>query len=528
MFVKFKIQKERIMKKVLFFCLMFVTILSEAYSYAPFNFPSEDAAYTANFNAIMAYVDNGEEQKAVEYIEENNITKEELSFYLISSPDVMPLLDNIDYIRSESEKYDGGFDLGGVAEWGETCNKRLTFLLNNGANAFEYQLQLEDGPVTVPDYLALAALTCSSDYPYLSNLYLKQIDLIYELSIEFNALKDFKYFFDLGLIRGRFGFGDDFSYGVITKLINYFGCEPSEDIFLSMLNHYNDHNWFELAVDLASNWVQDGYSFSRSTINSFAESVGEYFDEHKYYSGLNPDGILKLLNDMGYDFSDDSYEILFDAIQDPNVTDDEIKYVIEQQDAWNVRNDDGETLLMHIAAYTSPERVLVKFMLEGGSDITRVARDRSSVLIFATQEFAPIENIRVLIESGADVLAKNKDEYNALSILFKNASPNTPYNPLFPTDGNFDFIDDYFCPLLELLIESGVPLNDEDKFGWTISGFIARARSRAYYSDNKVFELLYDSGLDFSSKSGGKTVSQIISSNGNTELEDFLLDNGLL
>ena len=125
-------------------------------------------------------------------------------------------------------------------------------------------------------------------------------------------------------------------------------------------------------------------------------------------------------------------------------------------------------------------------------------------------------------------MGKNKDENNALSILFKNASPSTPYNPLFPTDGNFDFIDDYFCPLLDLLIKSGVPLNDKDKFNWTISGYIARARSRAYYSDNKVFELLYENGLDFASKSGGKSVSQIISSNGNTELEDFLLDNGIL
>lgn len=519
------------MKRIIVLCLTFITCLCAAYSYATFNFPSDDPSYSNNFNAIMTYVDNGEEQKAIDYIEENNITEEELSFYLVASPDVMPLLNNIDYIMSESEKYDGGFLFGGLTEWGESCNKRLAFLLNNGANAFEYHVELEDGPITFPDYLALSALACPSDTYSLPYLFLNQLDIIYELSSEFNVLKDFKYFYDLGLVGGysnNFSFGDDLSYDVISKLIGYFGCAPSEDMFLSMLNHNNGHKWFELAVDLANNWVQDDYSFSRSTINTFAEAVGEYFDEHKYYLGLNPDGTLKLLSDMGYDFSDNSYEILFDAVLDSNVTDAELEYVIEKQDAWNVRNDDGDTLLMHVAAYTNPERGLVKFMLDGGSDITRVARDRSSVLIFATKEFAPIDNIKFLIESGADVLAKNKDENNALSILFKNASPSTPYNPLFPTDGNFDFIDDYFCPLLDLLIKSGVPLNDKDKFNWTISGYIARARSRAYYSDNKVFELLYENGLDFASKSGGKSVSQIISSNGNTELEDFLLDNGIL
>ena len=126
------------------------------------------------------------------------------------------------------------------------------------------------------------------------------------------------------------------------------------------------------------------------------------------------------------------------------------------------------------------------------------------------------------------VLAKNKNGYNAISILFRNAAPSRPYNPLFPTDGNFDFVDDYFCPLLHMLIDSGVPLNGQDNFRWTIAGLIARSRNNAYYSNNDIFELLYENGLDFTAKSQGKSVSQIISSNGNTKLEDFLLDKGLL
>ncbi len=151
------------MKRILVLCLTFITCLCAVYSYAPFNFPSDDPSYSNNFNAIMTYVDNGEEQKAIDYIEENNITEEKLSFYLVASPDVMPLLNNIDYIMSESEKYDGGFLFGGLTElWGGSCNKRLAFLLNNGANAFEYQLELEDGPITFPDYLALSALACLS------------------------------------------------------------------------------------------------------------------------------------------------------------------------------------------------------------------------------------------------------------------------------------------------------------------------------------------------------------------------------
>ena len=101
-------------------------------------------------------------------------------------------------------------------------------------------------------------------------------------------------------------------------------------------------------------------------------------------------------------------------------------------------------------------------------------------------------------------------------------------NPLFPKGGGFDFVDDYFCPLLELLISSGVHLNDQDGFRWTIAGYIARAQKNAYYSNNKVFELLYENGLDFTSKSAGRSVSQIISEGGNTKLEDFLLDKGLI
>ena len=165
---------------------------------------------------------------------------------------------------------------------------------------------------------------------------------------------------------------------------------------------------------------------------------------------------------------------------------------------------------------------------DGGADIARLSRDRESVLIFASKEFAPLENIHTMIAEGADVLSKNKNGYNAISILFRNAAPSRPYNPLFPTGGNFDFVDDYFCPLLQLLIDAGVPLNDQDNFRWTIAGLIARSRNNAYYSNDDVFELLYENGLDFTAKSQGRSVSQIISGNGNTKLEDFLQDKGLL
>ena len=59
-------------------------------------------------------------------------------------------------------------------------------------------------------------------------------------------------------------------------------------------------------------------------------------------------------------------------------------------------------------------------------------------------------------------------------------------------------------------------------------GLIARSKNNAYYSDRDVFRLLYENGLDFTAKSQGRSVSQIISSGGNTKLEDFLLDNEII
>ena len=156
---------------------------------------------------------------------------------------------------------------------------------------------------------------------------------------------------------------------MIAKLIDYFGCGPSEEIFLAMLNHNYDTEWLELDISLGNSWVANGFDFSVSAADSFASTMEEYFDGENYLRGLDPDGSLKLLSDMGFDFEEDSYAILFSAIQDKNLSAEEIKYVIEQQGAWNARNDDGETLLMHIAAYTEPDKGLVEFMLDGGADI---------------------------------------------------------------------------------------------------------------------------------------------------------------
>lgn len=520
------------MKKIAILSVLCLIALLPAYSYGQLNFVDESSLFDmAQFTQLLTYIDNGEEQMAKDYIAENDISPDELSFYMIASPDVMPQIYDIEYIVAEAEGNEGGLLLGGLDVFMAECSNRLAFFLQNGADAFRYHFTFNEQAYSFPDYLAVFALASSRDVMRLAYLFLDQLDIVYEMSNEFNPERNFKDFYDMGLMEGyntRFPFGDDESYDVIAKLINYFGCEPSEGIFLAMLNHNYDVEWLELDISLGNSWVDYGFDFSKSAADDFASTMSEYFDGENYFRGLDPKGSLKLLSDMGLDFEEDSYAILFSAIQDKSLSADEIKYVIEQQDAWNARNDDGETLLMHIVAYTEPEKGLVEFMLDGGADITRLSRDRESVLVFASQEFAPLENIYTIITKGADVQAKNKNGYNAISILFRNAAPSRPYNPLFPTDGEFDFIDDYFCPLLHMLIDSGVPLNGQDNFRWTIAGLIARSRNNAYYSNNDIFELLYENGLDFTAKSQGKSVSQIISSNGNTKLEDFLLDKGLL
>ena len=525
--------KERlyIMKKIAILSVLCLIALLPAYSYGQLNFVDESSQVdTAQFIQLLDYIDNGEEQMAKDYIAENNITQDELSFYMIASPDVMPQIYDLEYIIAEAEGNEGGLLLGGLDVFMAECSKRLAFFLQNGADAFRYHFTFNEQSYSFPDYLAVSALAAPRDVMRLAYLFLGQLDIVHEMSNEFRPERNFKDFHDLGILdhTSRFYLGDDESYDVIAKLIDYFGCGPSEEIFLAMLNHNYDTEWLELDISLGNSWVEDGFDFSVSAADSFASTMEEYFDGENYFRGLDPDGSLKLLSDMGFDFEEDSYAILFSAIQDKNLSAEEIKYVIEQQVAWNARNDDGETLLMHIAAYTEPDKGLVEFMLDGGADIARLSRDRESVLIFASKEFAPLENIHTMIAEGADVLSKNKNGYNAISILFRNAAPSRPYNPLFPTGGNFDFVDDYFCPLLQLLIDAGVPLNDQDNFRWTIAGLIARSRNNAYYSNDDVFELLYENGLDFTAKSQGRSVSQIISGNGNTKLEDFLQDKGLL
>lgn len=520
------------MKKICISLILCLIVLLPVYSYAPLNFVDDPSQVDmAKFTQLMKYIDNDEEQKAKDFIVENNISKDELSFYMVTSPDVMPQIYDMEYITTEAEKREGGLFFGGLDAIMAECNKRLAFLLESGADAFSYHFTFNEQTYSFPDYLAVSALATNRDIMRMAYLFLDQLDIIHEMSSEFNSERTFKDFFDLGILGGfssRFQFGDDESYNVITKLINYFGCEPSEELFLSMMNYNYGAKWLELAILLGNSWADNGYEFLKSTADSFAETMAEYFDGGKYYYGLNPNGALKLLNDMGYDFEDDSYSILFSALHNKVLASDEIKYVIEQQDAWNIRNDEGETLLMHVVSYTEPNKELVKFMLDNGADISRLSRDRESVLIFATHEFAPLKNVQTIIENGADVLAKDKDGYNAISVLFKNATPTKPDSPLFPTDGNFDFVDDYFCPLLKLLIDAGVPLNESDNFDWTVAGLIARSKNNAYYSDRDVFRLLYENGLDFTAKSQGRSVSQIISSGGNTKLEDFLLDNEII
>ena len=79
------------MKKICISLILCLIVLLPVYSYAPLNFVDDPSQVDmAKFTQLMKYIDNDEEQKAKDFIVENNISKDELSFYMVTSPDVMP------------------------------------------------------------------------------------------------------------------------------------------------------------------------------------------------------------------------------------------------------------------------------------------------------------------------------------------------------------------------------------------------------------------------------------------------------
>lgn len=501
------------MKKALCFILL-ATMAISLYAFTPEDMQTEQVRH------LISLIETEDFEEAEAYINDNNIESSVLSYYLTASG-VIPytreqaiaihvqLLDSPSGIDKEKESIS------------RIYSDRLRFLLDNGANPMEFAFGAND-PLTIVD-AALFYLLSGTQGAYSSEDWLiwQQLGIIAEYADSYAARKSFNFYFENFLTSYRCDYcirGAERTLIPYMKLIlELCSIEPSENI----LSVFYGNGWYDLFGLYADKWIENSYGFSVKFINSISESLLklELGDNR-----IRPEGILPILLRMGYDFSSDDYSLLFNSMIEGMPVDD-VEYIIKETNAWNARNATGETLLMYASAFC-PGTEYIEFLINGGADINRIGgRSKETALIFAVKEHAPLNNIKCLIDHGADVTLTDKDGYNAVLAVFSEKSPSSqiPFNNYWMGDDEFyNFVKGYICPLISILVEAGADINAVNKYNQNVAIRIAIAKSNAYFNDYALFDLLYDLGLDFSSIGTSKQYKLV-----NGKLENYFYDNGL-
>lgn len=491
------------MKKTLIIILLSMMAIS-LYAFSP-----EDMQ-TGQVIHLISLIESENFEEAEAYINYNNIESSVLSYYLVSSGVVPYSKDHIAPIYRQHDEYIS-----------ELYSERLRFLLDNGANPMQFVFGKDD-PLSIVD-AALFYLLSGNQGAYSSKDWLiwQQLRIISEYEETYTARKSFNFYFENFLKSHRCNY---YILGAESKLIPYIEfmlelcpIEPSENI----LSVFYVNEWYGLFGLYADKWIEDECIFSAKFINTIAESLKKLRLEDRK---PRPEGILPILLRMGYDFSSDDYSLLFNSMIEGMPIDD-VKYIIKETNAWNARNRNGETLLMYASAFY-PGIEYIEFLLNGGADINRIGGlSRETALIFAVKEYAPLDNIKYLLAHGADITLTDKDGNNAVLAVFHEISPSShiPFNNYWMGDNEFyNFVKGYMCPLISMLIEADAEINAMNKYNQNVAIKIAMAKPNAYFNDYALFDLLYDSGVDFSTINTSKKYKLV-----NDKLVNYFYDRGL-
>ena len=173
---------------------------------------------------------------------------------------------------------------------------------------------------------------------------------------------------------------------------------------------------------------------------------------------------VKSLLDKGANpnaYDDDSDNVLINAGLYASA--DCMKLLLEKKANPNLKNSYGQTALM----YCTQEMNKMKLLLEYGADINAKSNSGNTPLLIACAGSGQYENIKFLIDKGADPLARNYGKQTSLMRAAQSGDTMTAH----------------------LLISKGVVVN-ENPWGYTALMFAARYANWPY-----VFSLL-DNGAD--------------------------------
>lgn len=165
----------------------------------------------------------------------------------------------------------------------------------------------------------------------------------------------------------------------------------------------------------------------------------------------------------------------------------------------DVRDRDGNTVLMAAAANTRSLYVIDILVKKGGVDVNAVNKKGQTALMLAARDNKKLDVLRRLIENGADVKKIDKMKMNALMYAAWNQG-----NPVF----------------VDVLVKAGTDVNAEDKRGNTALSFAAQ-----YNKFPKVGKMLERLGakLDVKNYKGKTAYDYALENKGYTETDTLAL-----
>ncbi len=174
----------------------------------------------------------------------------------------------------------------------------------------------------------------------------------------------------------------------------------------------------------------------------------------------------------------------------------------------------------------------VKLLVQYGAKINFKGSYKRTPLIYAAADAAMPEMVKFLIESGADLNAKNESGENALFELITRDNPNTEVAEILIDSGLSIKIKSklYGTPLhwaafcgrtniVELLLKKAAKVNEKDKNGETA---IIKAMSQNHMA---IVKLLFENGADINSKSQfGWSLMEFVTESGDKEFLQKIID----